>query len=273
MKKLIYIIVILVSVAALAADAYLAVRIMKNRTAAVAASVEAEEPEEKPETKEAEEAKETEETEEAEGSRTAETAEDPGESRETPVEEEPAEEAVTPDFSGPYDCIFYPPEHAVDIDTDGCATFEDVVGRLKPDQAYAYVYVSGEQVLLITDQVIPDIGDILYAFTADAYCYDSDGRLTFCGGLSTFGSGYAIRVDGGLLSLACNHYTQTLALDHYRLVTAETCYEDPDDGKYVYYSSDGGDYSDLDQAYAGMFYDAMFDMYFHDAMIVDFTKI
>lgn len=269
MRKVIYAIVILVSTAALVADCYLVYAIIQNNKTVSEAVPQTVETEEIPEKEPAPDAQE-------QILQTVDPAEEiPDEEAEKP--EEPVQDfsdaEIEKDFNGPYDLIHFPSENERYTDVTGCKTFEDIIGHLESGQCYAYVYMSGKEVLLVSLRAFNEYPDHHFAIGADAYCYDQNGTLTFCGELWETGPSYPLKIDGGILSMACNGFAQTIMLENDRLVTAESCYVDPDSGEYVYYTVDGDGPIVQDPVYGEMIHDAMFQEYFWDAMDVEFTMI
>ena len=166
---------------------------------------------------------------------------------------------------------------APDIDMTDCYTFTDLLnkGRVTAGMGYANVDVGDVNCFFVTSGTYDNLDGNMAGIDATIFTYD-DGDLVELGKICSGGTAYPIAAKDGYIYTASNHWICKYVIgDDNELAIMEKAsvtYDENGNGTYFYESEDGGDYSNIDSAYAEEIMNLLFEE-MGDADIISFDTV
>ncbi len=166
-------------------------------------------------------------------------------------------------------------EYTVDIDTEGCDTFTQIVDeKLSSGMGYANTTISDTDVLLVTSGTYDNLDGNMAAIDATVFMYKDDVPY-LVGSLCSGGTAYPITVKDGMVYTGSNHWICKYALTDGKLMITEKAsvvYDTDGNGTYYYESEDGGDYSNMSSDEAEKIFDSLVDE-MAEGEVVNFSTV
>ena len=157
------------------------------------------------------------------------------------VSEQPVEESE--------DIARVEPEVQLDLDITGCDTFTQIVDRvLEPGMVYTNEDIGDTDALLVCSGAYDNMDGNMAAIDAAIYVYN-DGVPECIGYVNSMGTAYPLAVKDGYLYVGIYHGTAKYTIENNKLVEADSAWiESDENGGEFYYSQDGDDKVEMDNA-------------------------
>ena len=156
-----------------------------------------------------------------------------------------------------------PYEHFVTTETDGCASFDQIIEKLEAGKSYAKAEMGTGEVLLVSGETFEDPDGGMEALSAEVFSMGSDGEAVYLGYAESSGTAYPLAVAEGKLFAGGNHFMSKYKVADGALVTDQEAYVKYDtEGKATFFcGEDGAEPSDSDQARAEGVLDTLYEEY------------
>ena len=210
----------------------------------------------------------------------------PEEKQETPApeaksEEKPEEKAEEPkkeEAAGAREIpqeLYEETEHKMTTDTEGCATFTNIVDKLEDGKGYVNTDIGDTNVLMVTSGTYQWEDNVYGAIDAEIFMYkDGEDAPAYLGAVEAGGTAYPLSLKDGLLYVGGNHFMKKYAVKNGELVAVEEAYViyDSEGNAEYYYRTDSTKFEDYDSETA----EGHLDSFYQDmdsAEVINFDTV
>lgn len=158
----------------------------------------------------------------------------------------------------------------ISADYANCATFDDVISKIKTGSAYSKTKLGDKEVLFITDNTFDDNG-IKESTSAQIFIL-KDSKPYYIGKVEAGGTAYPLTINNDTIYACGNHYVNKIKIKNDVLVcTEENFVNYNSDGMAIYFhKTEDKNYEDFDQEISAQYLNSAFSE-LESGMVINFT--